>query len=278
MPTRVHPCFGVVGGVVSVYRNVIPYNGMGRDTNTSIDKALDLLELLSEEAEGLPLRDLAVRTQVPPPTAHRLLGVLRRRGFVRQDADTGRYGLTLKVLDLSFRYLNRSELRLHAYPALRDYTSRTSARAFIAAPDAGEVTYVWGGQDEAAPAMYSAYGKPMPGHCAMFFTDAQVRRLSCARLCGQADVARSAQVVRRLGEAGERTALRLNCACAPVRDYSGQEVARLGVFSHGQDEDDLHSQHVRAAWDLARATSLRLGHLPREADGPTQSQEDTWPT
>jgi IclR family acetate operon transcriptional repressor len=250
---------------------------MPREGNTSIDKALDLLELLSEEQEGLPLRDLAGKARLPAPTTHRLLSVLRRRGFVRQDPDSGRYGLTLKVLDLSFRYLNRSELRLHAYPALRDYTSRTAARAFVAAPAAGEVTYVWGGQDE-APAMYSAYGKPMPGHCAMFYSEAQVRRLSCARLCGQADVARSHDVVRRFGEPGERTALRLNCACAPVRDYTGQEVARVGVFSHGQDEDDLHTQHARAAWDLARATSLRLGHLPREADVPTQPQEEPWPT
>ena len=244
---------------------------------TSIDKALDLLELLSDEREGAPLRELAAKAHLPSPTTHRLLSVLRRRGFVRQDPETGRYGLTLKVLDLSFRYLNRSELRLHAYPALRDYASRRTARAFVAAPAEGEVTYVWGGQDE-APAMYSAFGKPMPGHCAMFFSEAQVRRLSCARLCGHGDVTRSHEVVRRLDDPGERTGLRLNCACAPVRDYTGQEVARVGVFSHGRDEDDLHTQHVRAAWDLARATSLRLGHLPREADVPTQSQEEPWPT
>ena len=105
---------------------------MTDSSTTSIDKALDLLELLSEEREGAPLRELAAKAHLPSPTTHRLLSVLRRRGFVRQDPETGRYGLTLKVLDLSFRYLNRSELRLHAYPALRDHASRTAARAFVA--------------------------------------------------------------------------------------------------------------------------------------------------
>lgn len=245
---------------------------------TSVDKALFLLDVLSDEPEGLPLRAVASRAQLTAPTAHRLLGVLRRRGFVHQDPDTGRYALTLKVLDLSFKYLKRSELRLHAYPALRAYTARTPVRAFVAAPSDGEVSYVWGGQDE-APAMYTAYGKPMPSHCSMFFTGAQARRLSCARLCVAGDVSRSHDVVQRLGDDEGRPSLRLNCACAPVRDYTGDEVARVGVFSHASEEHPLHDVHVRAAWDLARATSFRLGHLPREADpGSTPTSEDPWRT
>lgn len=250
---------------------------MKKRAATSIDKALDLIEVLSEEAEGLPLRDLVTRADLPAPTAHRLLGVLRRRGFVRQDPESGKYGLTLKLLDLSFRYLSRSELRLHAYPALREYTARTPVRAFVASPAGGEVSYVWGGQDE-GPAMYTAYGKPMPGHCAMFFSEAQARRLSCARLAGAVEVSRSRDLVRRFGDAGDRPCLRLNCACAPVRDYTGAEVARVGVFSHAHGEDELHTVHVRAAWDLAQSTSLRLGHLPREAGPTVQTEEEPWPT
>jgi DNA-binding IclR family transcriptional regulator len=243
-------------------RNSVPTYGM-TDRPTSVDKALDLVERLSEKPEGLTLRELAASAGLPPPTAHRLLALLRRRDYVRQDVETGRYALTLKVLDLSFRQLNRSELRLHAYPALRVYTNRSAGRAFLAAPDSGEVTYVWSGQDE-GPATYTAYGKPMPGHCAMFFAHGQARRLSCARLCTRGDVLRSRDVVTRFGdvEGSEGAGMRLNCACAPVCDHSGQEVARVGVFSHAQQETPVHDEHVQAAWTLAEATSRRLGHLP----------------
>jgi hypothetical protein len=238
---------------------------MMTDRVTSLDKALDVVEVLSGEPEGLLLRELAAAAGLPAPTAHRLLRLLRRRHYVRQDPDTGRYALTLKVLDLSFRYLNRSELRLHAYPALREYTARTASRAFVASPAEGEVTYVWGGQEE-GPAMYTAYGRPMPGHCAMFFAEGQARRLSCARLCTRRDLARTGDVVERLGDTGDTPGLRLNCACAPVRDYSGQEVARVGVFSHAQGEAALHDAHAGAAWALAQATSRRLGFLPADED------------
>lgn len=226
---------------------------------TSADKALHLLEVLSSEPGGMPLGGLARNAGLPPATAHRLLMVLRRRGFVRQDVEGGRYVLTLKLLDMSFRYLNGSELRLHAYPPLREYVGQTTARAFVSLP-AGEVTYVWGGQDDAA-AMYTAYGKPMPGHCSLYFAASQQRRLSCARLCASGDVARPLAVVRRFGDGGTPDGYRLNCACAPVRDYRGQEVARVGVFTHGREEGPLHEEHVPAAWELARATSVRLGYL-----------------
>ena len=85
---------------------------------TSIDKALEVCEVLSGAPRGMSLSDLARALRQPASTVHRLLAVLRRRGYVRQDDETQRYGLTLKMLDLSFRSLGRSELRLHAYPIM----------------------------------------------------------------------------------------------------------------------------------------------------------------
>jgi hypothetical protein len=55
---------------------------------------------------------------------------------------------------------------------------------------------------------------------------------------------------------------RLFCVCAPVRDYTGQEVARVGVFGHGADDRPILNDHHRGAWDLARRISMRLGHVP----------------
>ena len=85
-----------------------------KETQSSLEKALDICETLAGAERGLSVSALAQRVHQPAPTVHRLLAVLKRRGFVRQDEDTSRYSLTLKMLDLSFRVLGRSELRLHA--------------------------------------------------------------------------------------------------------------------------------------------------------------------
>ena len=95
---------------------------------TSIDKALDVCEALSLTPSGASLTDVARAVGLPRPSVHRLLGVLKRRGYVRQDDESQHYGLTVKMLDLSFRLLGRSELRLHAYPVLRDHVVRGRLR------------------------------------------------------------------------------------------------------------------------------------------------------
>ena len=238
-----------------------------RSSVTSIDKALEVCEVLSGVPRGMSLSDLARALRQPASTVHRLLAVLKKRGYVRQDDETQRYGLTLKMLDLSFRSLGQSELRLHAYPIMREYVLRTPYRGFIAIPASGEVTYVWStGPDEVA--MRTVYGKEMPGHCAMYFSPRQAtRRLSCLRLAAQAELTKPESTVVRLGPPPvEPDALqRLFFVCAPVRDYTGQEVARVGVFGHGADDGPILKEHHRGAWDLARRISMRLGHVPASA-------------
>jgi DNA-binding IclR family transcriptional regulator len=231
---------------------------------TSIDKALEVCEVLSGHARGMSVSELSRVLRQPAPTVHRLLRVLLRRGYVRQDEETQRYALTLKMLDLSFRALGRSELRLHAYPLMREYVLRTPHRGFIAIPSTGEVTYLWSaGPDEVA--MRTVVGREMPGHCALYFSPRQAtRRLSCLKLTTLSDLSRPETTIVRLGPPPvEPDAVqRLFCTCAPVRDYTAREVARVGVFGHGPADDPILTEHHRGVWDLSRRISLRLGYLP----------------
>jgi IclR helix-turn-helix domain len=230
---------------------------------TSVDKALEICEVLGTAPGGMSLTELARLLKQPRPTVHRLLGLLKRRGYVRQDEETQRYSLTLKLLDLCFRQLGRSELRLHAYPVLREYVLRAGQRAFIAVPSLGEVTYLWStGPDEIA--MRTVYGREMPAHCIVYFDRSPgTRRLSCLRLSQPADLGRSEQVIARLGrpDAAEPHQ-RLICTCAPVFDYTGSEVARVGIFRHAVDDRPIVTEYNKEAWDLARHISMRLGHVP----------------
>jgi DNA-binding IclR family transcriptional regulator len=244
-------------------------------TVTSVDKAFDVCEALSLEPGGMSLSDLSRALKQPRPSVHRLLTVLKRRGYVRQDEETQRYSLSVKMLDLCYRMLGRSELRLHAYPVLRDYAAHSGYHAFVSVPSAGEVSYIW--RSEAGEvAMRTVYGKEMPAHCSIYFSSQggpASRRLSCLRLAEARDVSRSSELVRHLGfdsDEGQETCAgvqRLCCTCAPVFDYSGREVARVGVFGHGPDDRPIAGVHNRGAWELARHISMRLGYLSAVAMG-----------
>jgi DNA-binding transcriptional ArsR family regulator len=228
----------------------------GNETRaTSIEKAFEVCEALSQAPRGLSVAELHRQLGLPASTVHRLLAVLKRRGYAQQDEESGRYRLSLKMLDLSFRLLGRSELRLHAYPVLRDYVVRTGLRAFLAGAAGGEVTYLWTTEPDAV-AMHTTYGKAMPGHCALYFAEGSARRLSCLRLERTSEDAR----IARMGPpAPGRPGQHMGCTCAPVVDYTGREVARVGLFGHDVPDEVLGQERRRDATELARLVSLRLG-------------------
>ena len=234
---------------------------------SSLEKALDVCEALAGAQRGLSISELARALRQPAPTVHRLISVLKRRGYVRQDEETSRYSLTLKMLDLSFRMLGRSELRLHAYPVLREHVLRTGMRMFVAVPAAGEVTYLWqAGPDEVG--MHTAHGREMPVHCSLYVGASATRRLTCLKLEQPRDVLHAERIVVRFGApqvAGAPSLQRLLCTCAPVHDYTGRQVARIGTYAHASGEQPFTGEQTAAVMELARLISLRLGHLPAAA-------------
>jgi IclR family transcriptional regulator, KDG regulon repressor len=243
--------------------------------STSIDKAFDVCEALSLEPGGMSLSDLSRALKLPRPSVHRLLAVLKRRGYVRQDEETQRYSLGVKTLDLSFRMLGRSELRMHAYPVLKDYAAQSGCQSFLAVPASGEVTSLRRSETSEV-AMSTVYGKEMPAHCALYFGTNGLRelpRLSCLRLADVGDVTRGSELLRHEGfgedegPAGAASFQRLCCTCAPVFDYSGREVARIGVCGAALDDRAISRVHNRGAWELARHVSMRLGFLSAVAMG-----------
>jgi DNA-binding IclR family transcriptional regulator len=91
---------------------------VARQRVQSLDRALDLLEALSE-ADELGVSELASRTGLVPSTAHRLLATLVARGYAAQNPATGRYLTGFKLLELTSGLQDRlGRLRAAARPHL----------------------------------------------------------------------------------------------------------------------------------------------------------------
>src|SRR5215216_614845 len=79
----------------------------------SVDKVVDILELLGRESRGLPISELAARLQLNISTAHHLLATLKARGLVAQDDRTKVYRIGTRLVALVNRFLLGTDL----YPA-----------------------------------------------------------------------------------------------------------------------------------------------------------------
>src|SRR5262249_26953485 len=103
----------------------------------------------------------------------------------------------------------------------------------------------------------------MPVHCAVYIEPGTARRLTCLKLEQPRDAAEPDRIVLRFGAPTPQQPplQRLLCTCAPVHDYSGRQVARVGLFAHAAEERPFETDQTAGAAELARLLSLRLGYL-----------------
>lgn len=93
----------------------------------TVEKALQLLEIFTEEKPYWRLDEISKYTEIPKPTAYRLLkkfvqfGYLQRISFQQDDLviDGEVYGLGTKFLELGERVAGRLDIRQIAYPYMK---------------------------------------------------------------------------------------------------------------------------------------------------------------
>ena len=71
----------------------------------SIDRALSILEVLSDYSEGLGVTEISEKVDLHKSTVYRLLATLIYKGYVVQDLETNKYGITLKLFELGSKKL-----------------------------------------------------------------------------------------------------------------------------------------------------------------------------
>jgi DNA-binding IclR family transcriptional regulator len=105
-------------------------------------RCLDILELLAEAPDGLPLSRVGTTLALPKSATHRFLALLEARGFVEQHALSGHYRLTYKLPRLAFRFLATSGMTDVAQPVLDALARSSGELARLAVVDGDTLTWV----------------------------------------------------------------------------------------------------------------------------------------
>lgn len=111
-------------------------------SGSALDRALGVLELLASHPAGLPLHRIAASADIPKSAAHRLLASLAARRYVRQDAESGRYLLTTKLISLGFRYLALAGVGDTIQPTLDRLARETGELVRLGVIDGDRQTWV----------------------------------------------------------------------------------------------------------------------------------------
>ncbi|WP_159007187.1 IclR family transcriptional regulator [Bradyrhizobium sp. S69] len=132
-----------------------------------LERTLGVLELLSDNAQGMLLFEIAEALQIPRSATHRVLTSLVEHGYVRQERQQGAYQLTAKIASLAFTFLTGSGITDFAQPILDRVARECGELVRLAMIDGKELIWV-----------AKAQGSP---HGLRYDPDmGQVGRLSCS--------------------------------------------------------------------------------------------------
>jgi DNA-binding IclR family transcriptional regulator len=237
----------------------------------SVERALAILELLADHADGMPFTELSAALEMPAASTHRLLRTLSDAGYVREQSDTGRYLLGTQLLRLAGRILHRrTQLRALARGYLQELVDRTGETANLATIDGGSASFldqvqsdrlVRGGTFLRAPLHCSAAGKSLLAFQPEATREEIVERLELTTLTAHTITDRvrlraELERVRALGYSVDDEEMEVGSRCigAPIL-LGGEAVAAISISG---PTTRISGDVVRPLSAIVREVSERL--------------------
>jgi IclR family transcriptional regulator, KDG regulon repressor len=131
----------------------------------SLDRAFDIVELLSKEHNGLTLTQIGKVLDLHKSTVYRLLKTLKQRGYIERKPNSKIYRLGLGFIELCSVNLNNLELKIEAEPILRKLSLQTNQTVFLAIEQDGYAVYIDKVEKFNSLRRYSIIGHRAPLYC-----------------------------------------------------------------------------------------------------------------
>lgn len=244
-------------------------------------KVFAVLESLAETRRA-PLAEIAQRAMTSKTTAHRLLQTMVDLGYVEQEPETDRYGLTLKLFGLGARVLRGQEDLLKCCDREMGRLSRATGESInLGVMDDMDqrVAYIHKYDSAYGLSMQSTLGKRNPlhstslGKALLAFRDraeiderlaAMDLRKLAPRTITDPDALRAeldATRARGYAEEIEESEAGVRCMAVPVMDHAGRSVAAISIaFPLIRFDETRKSEYVALLLEAGRNASTALGH------------------
>ena len=129
----------------------------------AVERAFAVLDALADGQE-LGTNEIARRTGINASTVSRLLATLAAARYVEHVPETGRYRLSLRLVELGNAVLGRLDLRALARPHLQALVRETGETATLSAPGEHDAVTVDFAHSSSAVQSVAQLGRPSVGH------------------------------------------------------------------------------------------------------------------
>lgn len=244
-------------------------------------KVFAIFELLAEDRRA-SLAEIAQRAMTSKTTAHRLLQTMVDLGYVEQEPETEKYGLTLKLFGLGARILRGQEDLLRVCDREMGKLSRAIGELInLGVMDNFDqrVAYIHKYNSAYNLSMQSTLGARNPlhstslGKALLAFRDDEEIRERFAKMdfvkLAPATITEPetlfAQLIetraRGYAEEVEESEAGVRCMAVPVLDHTGKSVAAISMaFPLFRFDEARKPEYVQRLTDAGKTASLALGY------------------
>lgn len=246
----------------------------------TLDRALDIIEMLAIEREGIGVTEISQKIGLHKSTVHRLLNALAERGYIEKEPRYSTYKLGLKFIEISSLYLNKLELKTEALPYMRRLAEIIGQPVHLAILDGCEAVYIEKIDALNSIRMYSQIGRRVPVYCSAIgkILLSGLKNRECESIVDTLEITkfthktvesrealcRDIDEARQKGWAidDEEHEAGIRCIAAPVRDYSGKVIAAVSVSGDNriinpERDNEISAQVIETAQNISR----RMGYF-----------------
>lgn len=243
----------------------------------SVDNALQIMEVFSEESAELGVSEISKRMGLGKSTVHRLLATMEKRGFVEQNPGTTKYRLGIKIVHLGAGVLRQLNIIRESRPHIKKLSHITGESAHLALYSQGEITFVEKVTGKNPAKMGSTIGVKLPAYCTAtgkvllsFLPDAEreetlaknrLKRFTPHTIL-DIDLLRQELIqIKSLGYAEDQQEADegLVCFAAPIKNIACEVIAAISVSGAASRMNDRKNEFIPLVRDAADMISRACG-------------------
>lgn len=248
--------------------------------NRSLERALRILNALSNERTTLSLAQLSETLNLPRATVLRLCSTLIDYGYLRQDTVSKHYSLGMRFLELAKSVSDSFSLKKIASSHLNVLQAKLSKTIFLAVLDNDEVFYIDKIDDPGNPISFtSKVGTRRPAYWGMlgfvlmaYLPDKEIKRIlhkkpltafTSKSITKKVEFLRCLDKVRSQGYVVENEMAfdGITGVGTPIFDHTGKVIAAVGVgFITSSVKEKELDRVIKEAIKTAAAISGELGY------------------
>lgn len=249
-------------------------------SGSALDRSLSILDLLATMRGGATVAEIAAAVRTSRSTTYRLMDRLRRRGYIDDNGDQGRWRLGPSAARLALAAVQSTDVAQIAPEYLKMLVQQTRESVNLGIPQGTDIVFIYRDRGPQRVVVQGEVGARRPMHCTSVgkaylaaLPEAEreplLRKLIYHRytertITNRAQLERDLQRTTERGWAEDRGEIDANstCCAAAIHDNLGRPVAAISVAGlTDRITQDLGRVGPIVA-STAEAISRRLGYDP----------------